>query len=516
MTSTQVPDRKSFTLHLDKAFDEMEKKVKATLEGIDSVSTTADVWSAHHQSYFGMTVHWINPVNLKRFKAAICCARIVGRHTYDVLAAKIEHIHSVYGLNGKVTATVTDNGSNFVKAFATFSLPATDHTSTSSDTSLSLTSAMQEDSLDLDEEEATFRSVCDSLTLDQGREDDLTQVEYELPPHQRCAAHTLNLVASNDVDKCLSSSPLSRNVYRSSFAKCSTLWNKASRSTLASDHVEEVLKRKLIVPTATRWNSYFDAVSRIIENSLPELNELCTKLDLRCFSEKEFNFLKEYCKVLKPLARGLDILQGEDNCYYGTLLPTLETILKKTRAMKPEISMVTLGLAVCIDGSIKQRFSKIFESKDAIVAAISLPKFKLKWVEELAKKDQYKQMFIDEMRKYNDEVAVVEERSVEPNTASQKKDFYEFDSDEEQSSRDPVEAEATEYFSAAKKNDCLHKFPIIKRIFLRYNTTIPSSAPVERLFSLGNLVLTPRRNRLTDSRFERLLLMRYNKDFVAL
>ena len=71
---------------------------------------------------------------------------------------------------------------------------------------------MQKDCLDLDEEEATFGSVCDSLTLDQGREDDLTQVEYELPPHQRCAAHTLNLVASDDVDKCLSSS-LSQEVF---------------------------------------------------------------------------------------------------------------------------------------------------------------------------------------------------------------------------------------------------------------------------------------------------------------
>jgi len=35
----------------------------------------------------------------------------------DVLAAKIEQVHRAYGLNGKVTATVTDNGSNFVKAF---------------------------------------------------------------------------------------------------------------------------------------------------------------------------------------------------------------------------------------------------------------------------------------------------------------------------------------------------------------------------------------------------------------
>ena len=61
-----------------------------------------------------MIVHWINLDSFHHCKAAICYTRIVGRHTYDVLAAKIEHaIHRVYGLNGKVTATVTDNGSNF-------------------------------------------------------------------------------------------------------------------------------------------------------------------------------------------------------------------------------------------------------------------------------------------------------------------------------------------------------------------------------------------------------------------
>lgn len=142
-------------LHLDKAFEEMEKKVKGALEAIDSVSTTADVWTAHNRTYCGMTVHWIDPVSLKHCKAAIYCTRVVGRHTYDVLAAKIEHIHGIYGLNGKVTATVTDNGSNFVKAFATFSLPPVDHTSTSSDTSPS--PAMQENDLD---KEATFENVC--------------------------------------------------------------------------------------------------------------------------------------------------------------------------------------------------------------------------------------------------------------------------------------------------------------------------------------------------------------------
>ena len=36
-----------------------------------------------------MTVHWIDPSTLQCCKAAISCTRLVGRHTYDILASKM-------------------------------------------------------------------------------------------------------------------------------------------------------------------------------------------------------------------------------------------------------------------------------------------------------------------------------------------------------------------------------------------------------------------------------------------
>ena len=114
-----------------------------------------------------------------------------------------------------------------------------------------------------------------------------------------CCTH---IVASTDIDKYLSSSSESRSVYRSSFAKSAALRNKASRSTVAADLVGEIAKRKLLVSTRTRWNLYYDAVVWITENSIAELNELCTRMELRCFSDREITFLKEYYAILKPFA----------------------------------------------------------------------------------------------------------------------------------------------------------------------------------------------------------------------
>ena len=84
----------------------MMKKIKEILEGVDKVFTTADVWMAHHSSYLGMTIHWIDKKSLKTHKVAIACICIIGHHTYDILVAKMEEVHRSFGLHGKISKSL--------------------------------------------------------------------------------------------------------------------------------------------------------------------------------------------------------------------------------------------------------------------------------------------------------------------------------------------------------------------------------------------------------------------------
>ena len=54
----------------------------------------------------------------------------------------------------------------------------------------------------------------------------------------------------------------------------------------------------------------------------------------------------------------------------------------------------------------------------------------------------------------------------------------------------------------------LDNYPQIKSLFVKYNTVIPTSASVERLFSLAAFILPIRRNKLSDSMLEMLIFLK--------
>ncbi|XP_036340430.1 uncharacterized protein LOC118749757 [Rhagoletis pomonella] len=59
--------------------------------------------------------------------------------------------------------------------------------------------------------------------------------------------------------------------------------------------------------------------------------------------------------------------------------------------------------------------------------------------------------------------------------------------------------------------EALHRFPTVKKMFVKYNTPLPSSAPVEKLFSFAGIVNRSTRQNLSDHNFEMLVLKKANK-----
>ena len=56
----------------------------------------------------------------------------------------------------------------------------------------------------------------------------------------------------------------------------------------------------------------------------------------------------------------------------------------------------------------------------------------------------------------------------------------------------------------------LNNYPIIKMLFIKYNSIFPSSAPVERMFSIATNINKPKRNKLNDTKFALLVLLKSN------
>ena len=57
----------------------------------------------------------------------------------------------------------------------------------------------------------------------------------------------------------------------------------------------------------------------------------------------------------------------------------------------------------------------------------------------------------------------------------------------------------------------LNRYPLVKKLFVQHNAILPSSAPVEHLFSFAGMITRPHRRSLSDKTFEQLLLLKANE-----
>lgn len=158
----------------------MKSMLIKKLSTVNHVATTTDCWSARQRSYLGVTCHWIDNTSLERHSAALACRPVKGSHAFDDDDCE-------YNIREKVTRTTTDSASNFLKAFRLYGV----------EEKVEEAHVVQENASDPDttndesELEMDFQDASGILDENIG-------LEYQLPRHQKCACHLLNLISTVD------------------------------------------------------------------------------------------------------------------------------------------------------------------------------------------------------------------------------------------------------------------------------------------------------------------------------
>ncbi|XP_011875029.1 PREDICTED: uncharacterized protein LOC105565991 [Vollenhovia emeryi] len=495
--------------------------IKSILHETDYVCTTVDIWSGRKRSFIGVTAHWITK-DLCRMSIALACRRFRGTHSYDRISELVQEINSEFNLTvNKIVATVTDNGSNFVKAFKMFGVKLT-NIKMVDDCDEDGLDAILSDSEDFEEEENADSSIVDDSDL-------YTVENYLLPSHLRCCAHTLSLCATTDANKVLNiqNTQLS-NIHNCVMKKCNALWKAVGRPKSA-EIVQNVLEHSLSRPGQTRWNSLFDSLQQIFsikENNLNLHKALNIKNPIK---DNEFDYIQEYLMCTTPVAEALNIMQSENNTYYGIVLPCLFALRRKLKKIEKKKLTYCKSLIETYIESVERRFNQFYnlttpESKNAAIAAMSYPRFKNKWLScvESIKRNEVINMFKTIISK---EIHEKPETAVTHATKNTKKEnkFFIFDSDsdsEMQSNRSSgfpqtkAELLMLHFFAEESQElEILNRYLEIKNVFIKYNTALPSSAPVERLFSYATMTDLPKSHKLSDQMFEKRVILKANLNY---
>lgn len=298
-----------------------------------------------------------------------------------------------------------------------------------------------------------------------------------------------------------------RILHRKTFAVLNKMWNQYNQSNKFAELVQEKFSKALVTPSPTRWNSLFDSVQRVLQlkeednasfQTLFAFSSGARKDSLRPLQLQEWSFLQEWAQVMEPVASALDFLQGEEDRCLGHLLPTVTELQRQLEEARDRADKCK-PLAEAALAGVRKRFDACFESREMLLASAYLPGFKTDFLSDSNKAKATRVLL--------EEAAAVQVMQA-PTQVSSREGFF----GKRERKTDSAETEVKR-FLADESDDIttVLAYKRIKKIFLRVNVIMPTSAPSERLFSGGRNIMRYNRMRMSDKSFETQLLLSVNK-----
>lgn len=534
---------------LDIKYSKLKAILTDLIDKAKYVCLTADGWMNRGRSFLGVTIHFFDD-QLNKHSYILAFKRMYGRHTHEMLKDLLLSVIKEFKIDlSKITHIVTDGASNFKKAFDVFG----------SSNAIEPQNLNVESQNDVGTSEIDIGEPCDGIEsemyippdtecIELNLHDDSSKFEDDedcdrLPAQRVCESHSLNRTGI-DFDKSIEKNEKrGHEVLDAAFTKLTKFWTLTSRSSIAHEIVEQVCGRSFPRPIETRWNSKFDCID-LAEKHKSKINEAIEEINkeahknvpskkkdkkLEKLSASEWRVLKDYVSCLRPVAMGLDILQGDKRSSQGYILPVFHGIkvgLAENISNRTYISEFGLKfhdlLLDCIDSRFGDKMKICEENKDLILAAAIHPNFKLSWLVDESDREYAQTLLINTCVDLSAASQQIEKGSddndSDDSANSNESIFFKHLKAGQHSRRssndDSITLEVYKYILQPANDPSIHEFrgsKILEDVFRRFNTTLSSSAAVERLFSKALIIFTPRRNRISDATFEKSLFVSQNE-----
>lgn len=172
---------------------------------------------------------------------------------------------------------------------------------------------------------------------------------------------------------------------------------------------------------------------------------------------------------------------------------------------------------------LQNRFGSIMkfceENKELILAAAIHPCFKLSWIEDERNREYAQTLLINSYIEFSNvenktSSSSTNQSGISCSNSTENQFFKRLRQSERRTSNDDtLTFDVWKYLLQPTDDPNLDQIrinPILENLFRRYNTTLSSSAAIERIFSRALQIFTPRRNRISDENFEKALFVQQN------
>uniref|UniRef100_A0A3Q3IBN3 HAT C-terminal dimerisation domain-containing protein n=1 Tax=Monopterus albus TaxID=43700 RepID=A0A3Q3IBN3_MONAL len=510
--------RKTMTSKTEKLAAERRLILKTQLSNTDHVSVTVDIWSDRKmRGFLGVTVHWIEK-DMERIQLKsklLGCDRFKGSHTGDRICEQFEAICDEYNIKEKLDFIISDNAANMRKAF-TVCFPTQDE-------------VHDDDGDHLDDPE-----LWHDLSLEEQETLDAAMAKKQ---RLQCFAHTLQLVVRDGLKETKVASP--------ALSKLSKLSSLLHTSTTFKDAFEAEFGEQKSIPavTNTRWNSTMRQVKALLQFDHPNFCAVLEKAGHKelSFTAREWNLLKEMVDILKPFGEATDMIQGEKVVTISAVVPSVLSLNHHLEKLKPQVYFLS-GLVRSLQVSLNNRFLGIFvnvkmaRTQDGITAPFSDPvylkaaaldpTFSLLWVEHhvLVSRDiktevaqRVKELILQDAGESEQPVPFDEgdQEHLEQGEGL----FAVYQKRQKKDVGTTPALQLSHYLDIAEGQNALlfwamnmKTLPSLFQVAIRVLAVPASSAPVERVFSHGGVILRPHRAQMTDRLLANLVFCKCNTE----